>query len=136
MKIALTLFLVSALLAGCSTFKSQFDKVELVWKYSDPIEHAKTPAGFVITPQEIKEIIPLTKYAWNIYADEENYYLSSAIQKLSSKTGDNSHLAKKNGIKIKGTNRDTLEEIKKDMDARGIRMIDSGRLLELTRTQE
>lgn len=132
MKSTLTFFLLVIGLAGCSTLKSQLDEVHLIWTYSNPIESAKTPEGFVVTPQEIKEVVPLTKFAWNIYADRKNYYLSPALQKISSKTGDNSHLAKENGIKIEGVTRDTFDKIKDDIDVSGTRFISPERLRELT----
>jgi len=72
------------------------------------IAEASTPDGFVVTVDEVQSVVPLTKYAWNIYADSEHYYLSSAIQKLTSKSGDNSWLAGKNGIRIKGTDRSDI----------------------------
>jgi hypothetical protein len=69
------------------------------------IESVRTPYGFTITPKEIYDVIPLTKYNWNIYADKQNYYISSGVQKVLSKTGDNSALAKKTGYKIGGRDR-------------------------------
>ena len=97
------------LLARCSSVRSWFDGVQLVYQFNTSIEGAKAPEGFVVTPREIRSITPLTKFGWNIYADNEYYYLSAGIQKLFSKTGDNSCLAKKNGIRIKGTSRDDFE---------------------------
>ena len=93
---------VVLLASGCGSIKSSFDDVYLVWKFGDEIEKVSTPKGFAISPKDIYEIIPLTKYSWNIYADRENYYISSGIQKVLSKTGDNSVLAKENGFKIGG----------------------------------
>ena len=81
--------------------------------HGQDIANAKTPRGFVVTVDEIQDVVPLTKYAWNIYADRESYYLSSAIQKFTSKTGDNSWLAKTNGIRISGTDRSDIETLKK-----------------------
>lgn len=100
------------MLGGCSAVLSPFDKVALVHQHTADIAHASTPAGFVVTPQEIKKVVPITKYAWNIYADRDSYYLSSAIQKFTSTTGDNSWLAKKNGIRISGTSRSDIEKLR------------------------
>ena len=92
---------------------SMGDKIEPVHIHGQDLSTAKTPSGFVVTVDEIREVVPLTKYAWNIYADSESYYLSSAIQKFTSKTGDNSWLAKTNGIRISGTDRSDIETLKK-----------------------
>ena len=99
-------------LGGCSAVFSSFDKVTLVHRHTANIAYASTPNGFVVSPQEIKKVVPITKYAWNIYADRDSYYLSSAIQKFTSKTGDNSWLAKQNGIRISGTSRSDIEKLR------------------------
>ena len=91
------------LLVGCSSIVSIFDDTYLVWKNGMDIKKAETPKGFTISPQEVYQLRPLTKYSWNIYADNSNYYISSGIQKVVG--GDNSALAKKNGFKIPGNDR-------------------------------
>ena len=96
---------------GCSAINSVGDHTYLIWKIGQPIDDAKTPPDFVVSPQEIYSVIPITKYSWNIYADDENYYLSADIQKLSSPSGDNSSLARRNGIRINGKSRDEIEKI-------------------------
>ena len=107
----ITLLILST--ASCSYIASKFDSVYLVCLANTCNESTKTPPGFVVTPQELTEFTILTKTGWNIYADNEYYYLSSIIQKFTSKTGDNSHLAKENGIRINGTNRNDIEIINK-----------------------
>jgi hypothetical protein len=77
------------------------------------IKKIKTPNGFSVTVQEIHDVIPLAKFKWNIYADSKNYYISSGIQKILSKTGDNSALARRNGYKIGGNDRVLYEKIKR-----------------------
>lgn len=98
---------------ACSAVFSEMDRVEPVYLHGQAVASATTPAGFVVTVDEIFQTIPLTKYAWNIYADRENYYLSSAIQKFSSKSGDNSWLAKTGGIRIRGCDRSDMEQLEK-----------------------
>lgn len=105
--------IITSLSVGCSAIYSSVDKIEPVYLHGQDVSTAKTPSGFVVTVDEIREVVPLTKYAWNIYADSENYYLSSAIQKFTSKTGDNSWMAKENGIRISGTDRRDIEQLKK-----------------------
>lgn len=95
--------------ARCTVVRSLFDGVHLVYRFNTSIKETKTPPGFVVTPQEIRKITPLTKFGWNIYADKEYYYLSKGIQRMFTKTGDNSCLAKKNGVKIAGTHRGDFE---------------------------
>ena len=90
---------------------SVFDGTYLVHRVNRDIEKVETPQGFVVTVQEVASIRPLTKFGWNIYADNNNYYLSPAIQKVVSTTGDNSYLAKKNGIRIPGKDRAVFEKI-------------------------
>lgn len=136
MKSISLLTFAALLLVGCSAYKSAFDEVFLVWSMGTPIEEAKIPEGFTVTPEEIKEVIPLTKYGWNIYADGKFYYLSSGIQKISSKTGDNSYLAAENGIRIEGKSRGTLVRIKDDIKASGFSFITPERLRELTNQVE
>jgi len=104
-------FISLILFSGCSAVLSTVDKVELVHLYNGELAAASTPAGFVVTPEEVAQHVPLTKFGWNIYADSEYYYLSSAVQKFTSKTGDNSWLAKENGIRIKGTDRSDIEKL-------------------------
>lgn len=108
---------------GCSALFSTVDRVTLVHEHSTDIRRAITPPGFVVTPEEIREVAPVTKYGWNLYADRDSYYLSSAVQKLSSSTGDNSWMAKENGIRIRGTDRRDLEKLQdlKRRSAGGIR---------------
>ena len=106
------LLTVTALM-GCSALLSSVDKIRPVHMHGGDVDEASTPAGFVVTVDEVRSVVPITKYVWNIYADTENYYLSSAIQKLTSKSGDNSWLAGKNGIRIKGTDRSDIETLKK-----------------------
>lgn len=96
---------------GCSAVFSEVDQVEPVYLHGQALADAETPAGFVVTVDEISQIVPLTKHAWNIYADRENYYLSSAIQKFSSKSGDNSWLARTRGIRIRGCDRSDMERL-------------------------
>ena len=109
---ATTLLTTVIAIVSCSALFSSVDKIDPVYMHGQDITTAKTPDGFVVTVDEIREVVPLTKYAWNIYADSENYYLSSAIQKFTSKTGDNSWLAKRNGFRISGTNRRDIEALK------------------------
>ena len=97
------------LLNSCVTNPRKGNYTYLVWRFDKPIENAQTPRGFVVSPQEIQKIIPDRKYGYNIYADLNNYYISSAIQKIS-KTGDNASLAKRNGIRISGKDRKEFEE--------------------------
>ena len=99
--------------SGCSAFLSTMDKVQLIHRYNVELALITTPPGFVVSPQEVAKYIPLTKFGWNIYADSENYYLSSGIQKFTSKTGDNSWLAKQNGIRIQGTDRSDIQKLQK-----------------------
>lgn len=88
-------------------------KPKLIWQVGENIDYVEKPNGFVVTPKEIHSVIPLTHSKWNIYADENSYYLSSGVQKLLSKTGDNSYLAKTKGIKISGKTRKEFELINK-----------------------
>lgn len=108
---------------GCSALFSTVDRVVLVHEHSMDIKRAVTPPGFVVTPEEVREVAPVTKTAWNLYADREFYYLSSAVQKLSSSSGDNSWLARENGIRIRGSDRGDLEKLRalKRRSAGGIR---------------
>ncbi len=111
--ILIVVFLIVLLLfSRCTAVRSWFDDVYLVHQFNTPINGAKTPEGFVVTSSEIRELVPVTKYGWNIYADKENYYLSKGTQRIFTKTGDNSFLAKKNGIKIAGTNRRDYDLVK------------------------
>lgn len=105
------IIVASLVLGGCSAVFSSFDRVTLIHLHTANIATASTPKGFVVTPQEIKKVVPITKYAWNIYADRNSYFLSSAIQKFTSKTGDNSWLARQNGIRISGTTRSDIEKL-------------------------
>ena len=124
---------ISLLLVRCTAVRSWFDNVYLVHQFNTPVDEAKTPKGFVVTVKELRGITPFTKFGWNIYADENNYYFSSGVQRLFAKTGDNSCLARKNGIKIAGTDRKDYELvmdyfIKKNIDR--IKPIELRELLE------
>ena len=117
------LFSVSSFV-GCSALLSSLDKIEPVHLHGSDITEAITPKGFVVTIEEVRSVVPITKYAWNVYADSENYYLSSAIQKLTSKSGDNSWRAGQNGIRIKGTERgdiDRLQNSRRTVSPSGLR---------------
>lgn len=105
------IFFIMLFLMGCSSISSLFDDTYLVWKMGMDIDKVKTPPGFTITPKEVHGVIPLTKFKWNIYADRANYYISSGVQKMISKTGDNSALAKANGYKIGGSDRILYEKL-------------------------
>ncbi len=122
---------VLLLLSRCTAVKSWFDDVHLVHRFNTPVSGAKTPNGFVVTPSEVRELVPLTKYGWNIYADKEYYYLSKGIQRLFTKTGDNSFLARKNGIKIAGTNRKDYELVKRFMNEQERDRILPGELMKI-----
>ncbi len=98
-------FAMLLIFSRCTAVRSWFDDVYLVHQFNTPVNGVGTPEGFVVTLDEILKIIPITKYGWNIYADKENYYLSKGIQRLFAKTGDNSFLARKNGIRIAGKHR-------------------------------
>jgi hypothetical protein len=106
----LALIGLSLLLSACSTLLSGFDKTKPVHIHGGDIGCAKTPPGFVVTVREVYAVKPFEKYASNIYADSENYYISSAIQKLTP-SGDNSWLAKRDGIKIRGKDRSDIEAL-------------------------
>jgi len=120
--------IITLLFARCTVVRSLFDGVELVHQFNTDINQAKTPEGFVVIPQEIRKITPLTKYGWNIYADKENYYLSKGIQRMFTKTGDNSCLAKKNGIKISGTKRGEYDSVIEYMKSANKNRISSAEL--------
>lgn len=98
-------------MTGCSALFSTVHRVTLVHAHSTDISGAMTPPGFVVTPKEVREVAPVTKYAWNLYADQNSYYLSPAMQKFSSSSGDNSWLARENGIRIRGTDRSDIEKL-------------------------
>lgn len=109
MKTKILILALAILLSSCLTNQRKGNNAYLVCRYDRPIESAKTPYGFVVTPQEIQKLIPDRKYGYNIYADLNNYYISSAIQKFS-KTGDNAALAKQNGLRISGKDRKEFED--------------------------
>ena len=95
--------------AGCSAAQSIGDGVRLVHRYDWPIEEAKTPHGFVVTPQEVWATLPREKFGHNLCADDEFYYISNTAQKLTSKTGDNSAIAKRDGVRVSGKSREDIE---------------------------
>jgi len=94
---------------GCSADESVGDGVRLVHRHDQPIDEAMAPPGFVVTPQEVLTTLPIEKWGHSLYADEEFYYLSDTMQKFTSKTGDNSALAKRNGVRVSGINRKDIE---------------------------
>lgn len=110
------LLIIYFLLTSCSAVISLFDGVHLLYRYDDgDINAVEKPKDFVVSPSEIKNIIPITKSGWNIYVDKNSYYISSALQKISSPSGDNSYYAKKDGVAISGVDRDDIEKIKNYM---------------------
>ena len=106
----LSTLLVCGLAPSCTTLLSHFDDVHLISSHKTPVAEIGAPSGFVVSPQKVESYIPITKYAWNIYADSKKYYLSPALQDFSV-TGDNSWNARKNGIPIRGTTNEDVVKI-------------------------
>ena len=99
--------------------RSSIDDTYLVSKIGTEPEEWKTPEGFVVTAQEMWSVIedfPLSKIRYNLYASKDSYYISRGDKRLLSKTGDDSNIAKKYGIRVYAKDRKTYEEILKSKD--------------------
>jgi hypothetical protein len=91
--------------------QSIFDGVDLVWNPGMDIGSVSAPEGFVVTPAEVHGLVGLMKFSWQIYADENNYYLSP-LNSLYPGFDHNSYYARESGYRVCGTDREMFELIK------------------------
>jgi len=98
---------------GCSSIRSQFDELHLVYA-SGQAEPGMTPSGFRVTLEEIISLVPILKVGFRIYADQEAYYIREELDTIGIKSiakTDSEH-AKKYGLRILGTTRAEFEFLK------------------------
>jgi hypothetical protein len=74
-----------------------------------------TPAGFVVSPEEMISLVPVMKIGFRLYADRQAYYLREEkdVVGVTSLAKTNSQYAKERGLRVEGRTRDEYEYLKR-----------------------
>jgi hypothetical protein len=111
MKKNLFLIISFLFLTGCLTTHSPNNKVRLLWKSGMAIENIATPKDFVVTPQEVHALMPMSKTIQKIFVDSNDYYISPPLL-FGGGASKTTSSVKQNSTKISGINRNDLNRHK------------------------